>query len=162
MIYKQFQDLQLSALGLGCMRLPVIDGDDSRIDEKLTAKMVDYAIEHGVNYFDTAYGYHNGNSEVALGKALATHPRDSFYLADKFPGYDLANMDKVEGIFEEQLRRCGVDHFDFYLFHNVYERNVDPYLDEEAYGILPYLLRQKEVGRIRHLGFSVHGSFDDR
>lgn len=160
MIYKQFQDLQLSALGLGCMRLPVIDGDDSRVDEKLTAKMVDYAIEHGVNYFDTAYGYHNGNSEVALGKALATHPRDSFYLADKFPGYDLANMDKVEGIFEEQLRRCGVDHFDFYLFHNVYERNVDPYLDEQSYGILPYLLKQKEAGRIRHLGFSVHGSFD--
>lgn len=160
MIYKDFQNLQLSALGFGCMRLPVIDGDDSKVDEQATAEMVDYAIEHGVNYFDTAYGYHNGNSEVALGKALARHPRESYYLADKFPGYDLANMGKVEEIFEEQLARLGVDYFDFYLFHNVYEKNVGPYLDEESFGIMPYLLRQKETGRIKHLGFSAHGSLD--
>jgi len=157
MVYKKFQDLELSALGMGCMRLPVIGGDDSRPDEAAAAEMVAYAMEHGVNYYDTAWGYHGGNSETVLGKALANHPRDHFYLADKFPGYDLSNMDKVEEIFETQLKRCGVDYFDFYLFHNVCEMNVDAYLDPK-YGILDYLLKQKESGRIRHLGFSTHGA----
>ncbi len=157
MLYKKFQDLELSALGLGCMRLPVINGDDSRPDEAAAAKLVACAMEHGVNYYDTAWGYHGGNSETALGKALASYPRDRFYLADKFPGYDLSNMDKVEEIFETQLKRCGVDYFDFYLFHNVCEMNIDAYLDPK-YGILDYLLKQKENGRIRHLGFSAHGA----
>lgn len=84
--------------------------------------MVDYALEQGVNYFDTAYGYHSGRSEEVVGRALGRHPRNSYYLATKFPGYDLANIDKVESIFEEQIKRCGVEYFDFYLFHNVYER----------------------------------------
>ncbi len=157
MLYKKFQDLELSALGLGCMRLPVINGDDSRPDEAAAAKLVACAMEHGVNYYDTAWGYHGGNSETALGKALASYPRDRFYLADKFPGYDLSNMDKVEEIFETQLKRCGVDYFDFYLFHNVCEMNIEAYLDPK-YGILDYLLKQKENGRIRHLGFSAHGA----
>ena len=159
MIYKEFQDLKLSALGFGTMRLPVVDGNDGRIDEAKAAELFDYAIRHGVNYFDTAYGYHNGQSEVVTGKILANYPRDSYYLASKFPGYDLANMGKVREIFEEQLQKCGVDHFDFYLFHNVYERNIDPYLDEKN-GILEYLLEQKKNGRIRHLGFSCHGAMD--
>jgi len=159
MIFKHFQDLQLSALGMGTMRLPVVDGDYSRIDEAATRKMVAYAMEHGVNYYDTAWGYHEGRSEVVLGRALRGYPRASFYLADKFPGYDLSNMDKVEKIFNEQLSRCGVEYFDFYLFHNVCEMNVGAYLDER-YGILQYLLKQKESGRIRHLGFSAHGSYD--
>lgn len=159
MIYKNFQDLKLSALGLGTMRLPTIDGDDAKIDEVTTAQMFDYAIQNGINYFDTAWGYHNGNSEIVTGKMLARYPRDSFYLASKFPGYDLSNMGKVRKIFEEQLKKCQVDHFDFYLFHNVYEKNIDPYLDEKN-GILAYLLEQKKNGRIRHLGFSCHGSLD--
>ena len=115
MIYKKFQNLNLSALGMGTMRLPVIDGDDSRIDEAAAEKMAAYAIEHGVNYFDTAWGYHGGQSELVMGRILKKYPRDSFYLATKFPGYDLSNMDKVEEIFEEQLKKCGVDYFDFYL-----------------------------------------------
>ena len=98
MIYKNFQDLQLSALGLGAMRLPVIDGNDAQIDEAAAARMVDLAMEQGVNYYDTAWGYHGGNSELVLGRALKRHPRDRFYLADKFPGYDLSNMGKVEEI----------------------------------------------------------------
>ena len=159
MVYKQFKDLRLSALGVGTMRLPVNGSGDVPIDEGRAAEMFDYAVEHGVNYFDTAYGYHSGESERVTGKLLKRYPRESFYLATKFPGYDLSNMDKAEAIFEEQLKKCGVDFFDFYLFHNVYERNVGPYLDEK-YGILKYLLRQKEAGRIRHLGFSVHGSCD--
>ncbi len=156
MTYKEFQGLNLSALGMGCMRLPVIGGDDARVDEAAVAEMVDRAMAQGVNYYDTAWGYHSGHSEAAVGKALARYPRDTFYLADKFPGYDLSNMDKVEEIFEAQLKRCGVDYFDFYLIHNVCEMNIDAYLDPR-HGILDYLLRQKENGRIRHLGFSAHG-----
>lgn len=160
MIYKDFQDLKLSALGFGTMRLPVVGNQgDIPIDEEKTAEMVAYALEQGVNYFDTAYGYHAGESEKVIGKVLSKYPRNSYYLATKFPGYDLSNMDKVESIFEEQLKKCGVDYFDFYLFHNVYEKNIDYYLDEK-YGILDYLLKQKEAGRIKHLGFSVHGRYD--
>ena len=106
MIYKQFQDIRLSALGLGTMRLPVLDGKDAQINEAAAQEMVDYAMEHGVNYYDTAWGYHSGNSELVIGKALARYPRESFYLATKFPGYDLNNMGKVEEIFEEQLKKC--------------------------------------------------------
>lgn len=158
MIYREFQGEKLSALGMGAMRLPVVDGDDARIDEAAAAAMVDYAMAHGVNYYDTAWGYHNGNSELVMGRALARYPRESYFLADKFPGYDLSNMDKVESIFEKQLEKCGVEYFDFYLFHNVCEMNIDAYLDPK-YGIFDYLTAQKKAGRIRHLGFSAHGSY---
>ena len=159
MVYREFQDLKLSALGMGAMRLPVLDGDDSRIDEAAAGEMVDYAMGQGVNYYDTAWGYHSGNSELAMGKALGRHPRESFYLATKFPGYDLSNMPKVKEIFEKQLEKCQVSYFDFYLFHNVCEMNIDAYLDQ-SYGIYQYLMEQKENGRIRHLGFSAHGNLD--
>lgn len=158
MIYREFQGEKLSALGMGAMRLPVVDGDDARIDEAAAAAMADYAMAHGVNYYDTAWGYHNGNSELVMGRALARYPRESYFLADKFPGYDLSNMDKVESIFEKQLEKCGVEYFDFYLFHNVCEMNIDAYLDPK-YGIFDYLTAQKKAGRIRHLGFSAHGSY---
>ncbi len=158
MIYRDFQGEKLSALGFGTMRMPVLNGDYGKPDEKAAAEMFDYAIQHGVNYFDTAWGYHDGMSEPTVGKILSAYPRDSFYLATKFPGYDLANIDKVEEIFEAQLKKCGVDHFDFYLFHNVCEMNIDAYLDE-SHGIFAYLKKQKENGRIRHLGFSAHGSY---
>lgn len=158
MIYREFQGEKLSALGMGAMRLPVVDGDDARIDEAAAAAMVDYAMVHGVNYYDTAWGYHNGNSELVMGRALARYPRESYFLADKFPGYDLSNMDKVGAIFEKQLEKCGVEYFDFYLFHNVCEMNIDAYLDPK-YGIFDYLTAQKKAGRIRHLGFSAHGSY---
>ena len=160
MIYKKFKDLQLSALGMGAMRLPVINGDDAKIDEPAVQKMVDYAFEHGVNYFDTAWGYHNGNSELAMGRALARHPREKFYLANKFPGYDLNNMDKVKTIFPKQLEKCGVKYFDFYLFHNVCEMNINEYLDNKKYGVRDYLVKMRDEGKIKHLGFSVHGSYD--
>lgn len=157
MIYRSFQDLKLSALGMGAMRLPVIDGDDTRVDQELVNKMVACAMEGGVNYYDTAWGYHGGQSELAMGRALAAYPRESFYLADKFPGYDLSNMDKVEEIFEKQLEKCGVEYFDFYLIHNVCELNIEEYLNP-AHRIYDYLTAQKKNGRIRHLGFSAHGS----
>ena len=159
MMYRDFQDVKLSALGMGAMRLPVVDGDDSKIDEAAAFAMVDEAMARGVNYYDTAWGYHNGNSELVMGKALARHPREKFYLATKFPGYDLTNMGKVEEIFEKQLEKCQVEYFDFYLFHNVCEMNIDAYLDPK-YGTYDYLLAQKKNGRIRHLGFSAHGDYD--
>ncbi len=159
MITKKFQELELSALGMGTMRLPVLDGNDAKIDEERTAEMVAYAMEQGINYYDTAWGYHGGNSELVMGKVLEKYPRDSFFLATKFPGYDLANMNKVEKIFEEQLKKCRVDYFDFYLIHNVCEMNIDAYLDKK-YRIDEYLVKQKEEGRIRHLGFSAHGNYD--
>ncbi len=159
MIYKEFQNLKLSALGLGAMRLPVIDGNGAAVDAAATEEMVAYAMEQGINYYDTAWGYHSGNSETVIGKALGKYPRENFYLATKFPGYDLANMPKVKEIFEKQLEKCGVDYFDFYLFHNVCEINIDAYLDKQ-YGIYEYLMEQKRNGRIRHLGFSAHGDLD--
>ena len=159
MIYKNFKDLKLSALGMGCMRLPLADGTDANIDETKTAEMVAYAMEKGINYYDTAWGYHSGNSEIVMGNVLSKYPRENYYLATKFPGYDISNMDKVEEIFEKQLKKCGVDYFDFYLFHNVCEMNIDAYLDE-SYQIHSYLMEQKQKGKIKHLGFSAHGSYD--
>ena len=159
MIYKDFKDKKLSMLGFGGMRLPTLDGDGSKIDEEKTAEMVDYALKNGINYFDTAWGYHGGNSEIVLGKLLSKSPRESYYLATKFPRYDLANMNRAEEIFERQLEKTGVEYFDFYLFHNVCERNIDGFLNPE-YGILEYLLEQKKNGRIRHLGFSAHGVYE--
>ena len=117
--------------------------------------MTDYAMEHGINYYDTAYPYHNGYSEIAIGKALAKYPRDSFNLVTKFPGHQFMKSYDCEAIFNEQLEKCGVEYFDFYLLHNIYENSLATYKNEE-YGIIDYFFRQKELGRIRHLGFSTH------
>ena len=158
MIYKEFQGIRLSSLGFGMMRLPG-GCDNPQIDEAQTAEMIDYAIRNGVNYFDTAWGYHQGNSERVAGKLLSEYPRESYYLASKFPGYDVSNFGHVEEIFEEQLKKCRTDYFDFYLLHNIYEKNIDAYLDDETYHTVSYLLEQKARGRIRHLGFSAHGEY---
>ena len=157
MIYNKFKGLELSALGMGCMRFPCIEGDSKRIDIEATKEMVAYAIKNGVNYFDTAWMYHGGESEPVIGEILSEYPRESFYLASKFPGFDVSALERVEEIFEKQLERCKTDYFDFYLFHNVAEKNIDGYTDEK-YGIFNYLMEQKRRGRIKHLGFSTHGS----
>ncbi|MBQ2456137.1 MAG: aldo/keto reductase, partial [Firmicutes bacterium] len=91
MQYKDFKGLKLSALGMGCMRLPLLDPETKEVDVKQTAEMVEYAMKNGINYYDTAWGYHGGNSELTAGKALSRYPRQSYYLATKFPGYDLSN-----------------------------------------------------------------------
>ena len=157
MIYKDFQGLKLSALGMGTMRFPIVNGNRSEIDQTAVEEMVAYAMEKGVNYYDTAWGYHDGQAELAIGKALKKYPRESFYLADKFPGYDVKNIERVEEIFEKQLEKCQVEYFDFYLVHCVTDGNVDNYVDPE-YMVREYLFEQKRNGRIRHLGFSLHGS----
>ncbi len=155
MIYTDVCGDRLSLLGFGTMRLPCVSGPED-IDQAQVDAMVDYAMAHGVNYFDTAAPYHGGKSEIAIGKALARYPRESYRLADKYPGHQyLEPMDPGE-IFFDQLKKCGVEYFDYYLLHNVNENSIGAYLNEE-YGIVPFLLEQKRLGRIRHLGFSCHG-----
>lgn len=144
---------------MGNMRLPLTDSSESSVDVEQTREMIDYCMTHGINYYDTAYGYHGGKSELIVGEILQDYPRESFYLASKFPGYDLSNMTKVKEIFEVQLKKCRVEYFDFYLFHNVCEMNINQYLDPQ-YGIYEYLIEQKKNGRIKHLGFSAHGDIN--
>lgn len=159
MLFKEVCGERVSALGLGCMRFPVFDGDDARIDEEKAAAIVRRAMEAGVNYYDTAWPYHKGQSEPVMGRILSAYPRESFYLASKFPGFSKENFARKEEIFSEQLRRCGVEYFDFYLFHNVSDSSIEQYLDPR-YGLIDFLRAQKAAGRIRHLGFSTHGRLE--
>lgn len=160
MIRNSFLGDEVGRLGFGAMRLPVIDGDQVRIDQAQLDAMVDAALEAGVSYFDTAWPYHGSQSEIALGRSLARYPRERFYLATKYPGHQVASSYDPAAIFEEQLRKCGVDYFDFYLLHNVYENSIGVYTDEQ-WGIADYFIEQKRRGRIRHLGFSCHGRPDN-
>lgn len=158
MYYRDFKGLSISRLGMGNMRLPTVGSEmGSPVDREKAQEIIDYVYANGVNYFDTAFMYHGGQSEVFLGEALKKYPRDSYFLADKMPGFMLEPGQGPEVIFEEQLRRCQTDYFDFYLCHNVSETSVDVYNDESV-GIIPYLIKQREEGRIRHLGFSSHGN----
>lgn len=157
MIYREFNDKKISLLGFGTMRLPTTE--NGKIDEVQTADMVKIAMEHGVNYFDTAYPYHGGESETVIGKILGNYPRESYLLATKFPGHQIADSYDPAAIFEEQLQKCGVKYFDFYLLHNVYENSIDVYMDPQ-WSIVEYFKEQKRLGRIKHLGFSTHGSLE--
>lgn len=154
MMTNDFRGRQLSRLGFGTMRLPT--NADGSIDETQVAEMTAYAIAHGVNYFDTAWPYHGGESERVIGRVLGKYPRDSYYLATKYPGHQIISTGyNPAEIFEEQLQKCGVEYFDFYLLHNVYEKSMEVYLDPQ-WGIVDYFKEQKRLGRIKHLGFSCH------
>lgn len=155
MYYNDFCGLKLSALGLGCMRFPT--DENGKIDLDKTEELVDLAIAGGVNYFDTAWVYHSTESERVIGKLLSKYPRESYCLATKYPGFNADNFKNPDYIFNEQLNKCGVDYFDFYLFHNVNENNIDLFLSEE-YGVYKYLVEKKKEGKIKHLGFSTHGT----
>lgn len=157
MIRRSFLNEDLPLLGFGAMRLPT--DKDGKVDEAAVFEMVDFAMANGVNYFDTAYPYHGGKSEIIIGKALSRYPRESYFLADKYPGHQVLSSYDPSAIFEEQLKRCGVEYFDFYLLHNVYEHSVATYVDER-WGILDYFVKQKKEGRIRHLGFSTHAHME--
>jgi len=154
MIYTDFQGKKLSLLGLGTMRLPLVPGT-SQIDEEQTAQMIDHAFSMGVNYVDTAWPYHGGTSEIVVGKLLKKYPRDSYYLADKYPGHQIFEKYEPAVTFETQLNKCGVDYFDFYLLHNVCELSL-PVYENPKWGIVDYFVEQKKLGRIRHLGISTH------
>ncbi|MGM9625942.1 MAG: aldo/keto reductase [Eubacteriales bacterium] len=149
----------VSLLGYGTMRMPLASADNADIDYEEGKKLIDYAYRHGVTYFDTAYMYHSGNSERFVGEALSRYPRDTFYLADKLPGWMVGDggVTKAKEIFADQLAKCRVDYFDFYLCHSLSGREdfEKVYLKD---GVLAYLDSEKAAGRIRNLGFSFHGS----
>ncbi len=171
MYYNEISGVKVSALGMGNMRLPKIDGQGEKIDWEKAREIIDYAMSHGINYYDTAYRYHGGESERFIGEALKKYPRDSFLLASKFPGHMMEKKENgvmrftsmlagrpdttVDALFHEQLEKCQVDYFDFYLLHNICENSLVFYNDPEI-RIVDYVLKQKELGRIRHLGFSSH------
>lgn len=158
MIYSDFQNKKLSLLGFGAMRLPCLA--DGSIDEAQVAEMTRMAIEAGVNYFDTAYPYHGGQSERVMGRVLSHYSRESYYLATKYPGHQIISTGyNPAEVFEEQLQKCGVDYFDFYLLHNVNEKSMEVYMDPQ-WGIVDYFKEQKRLGRIRHLGFSSHAQVE--
>ncbi len=149
MMYQEFRDISLSRLGMGNMRLPMRDG---AIDEEKAQEIIDYAMAHGINYYDTAWVYNDGGSERFLGPALRKYPRDSYYLATKFNIHATPDPGPV---FEEQLRRLCTEHIDFYLLHCLTDGNINTYLES---GCIDYFLEQQKKGRIRYLGFSSHAS----
>jgi len=157
MIYREFESDKLSLLGLGCMRFPCLE--DGEVDMEKTAEIVDFCIKSGVNYFDTAWFYHDGKSENIIGEILSAYPRDSYYLADKMPWTDIQTAKDAENIFWKQLEKTKADYFDYYLLHNVCEENIHTFTDENI-NIINFLWEQKKQGRIRHLGFSTHGSLE--
>ena len=173
MYFKEIARVKVSALGMGNMRLPVIDGQENQIEKKQAQEIIDYAMSHGINYYDTAYRYHGGESERFIGQALKKYPRESFMLASKFPGHMMVKKgngivgftsglagwpdNTVEGVFEEQLQKCQVDYFDFYLLHNVNERSLAIYDDPELQ-VIEFVKQKKAEGKVRHLGFSSHAS----
>ncbi len=144
---------EISLLGFGAMRLPVIDGVETNIDEKKVEEMVAYAMEHGINYYDTAYIYHMGESEKVMGKILQKYPRESFYLATKMPLGMIQSKQQVEEIFEDQLKKCKVDYFDFYLAHGLNSHAYETFKKYEVYDVLN---KKKQEGKIKYLGFSFH------
>ena len=154
MITKSYRgEFELSRLGLGCMRFPTEGGDpEARIDRALAGEIVDYAYTHGINYYDTAYIYHGGDSEKFLGEALAKYPRESYYIADK---YNVMSGPDYKGIFAEQLERLNTDYIDFYLLHGITDLKADDYIGN---GCIDFFREQKALGKIRHLGFSSHAN----
>ena len=142
-------------LGFGCMRFPT--NADGSIDEEEALAMIDRAYRAGVTYFDTAYPYHGGMSEVVTGKALARYPRDSYYLATKLPLWSVKTIADVERIFSEQLERLQKDHVDFYLMHAL---GKDRWRFAKELDVLGYCERLRAEGKIRYLGFSFHDDYE--
>lgn len=147
--------IETSLLGFGCMRFPTTP--DGKIDEAEAERMMDKAIASGVNYIDTAYPYHNGESEPLVGKVLKKYDRSSFYLATKLPLWAVKSVDDAKRIFEEQLQRLQTDYIDFYLLHAV---NKEKWEEMKALGVVDYCAKLKEEGKIRYYGFSFHDDYE--
>lgn len=147
--------IETSLLGFGCMRFPTTP--DGKIDEAEAENMVDKAITLGVNYIDTAYPYHNGESEPLMGRILKKYDRSSFFLATKLPLWTVKSVEDAERIFEEQLQRLQTDYIDFYLLHAV---NKERWEDMKALGVVDYCAKLKEEGKIRYYGFSFHDDYE--
>ncbi len=159
MLYRDFgaTGLRHSALGFGCMRLPYDEGDQSKIRESEAIDMIRRAIDEGVTYVDTAYGYHGGQSEVLVGKALRNGYRDKVTLADKLPVWLAEKPADFERLFSEQLQRLGEDHVDLYLLHSL---SRDSWRRARDIGVLDFIVKEKERGRVGRLGFSFHDSYE--
>lgn len=160
MQYSNFDSIgrKISKLGFGLMRLPKLRDGEETIDREEAFRLVDLAIKSGVNYFDTAYVYHGGDSETFAKEALGRYPRESYCLATKLPGWVIKEKGKhTEELFNEQLEKCGVDYFDFYLLHAVNRDVMAVFEGDNSY---EYLKKQKEAGKIKHLGFSYHGDLE--
>lgn len=151
MNYTDFHGKQISRLGFGMMRLPM--HKDGTIDYEKGQEMIDTALAKGITYIDTAYKYHDGESENFVGEALSKHPRDSYYLADKMPCWLCETPDDLRKIFEDQLQKCKTDFFDFYLIHSLGEGDLETV---EKLQVVDYLSKEKSAGRIHHLGASFH------
>ena len=147
------ESIRTSLLGYGCMRFPTTP--EGAIDEPRAEALLNAARDAGVNYFDTAYPYHGGQSEPFVGRVIAKWPRESFYLATKMPLWQCGSLEEAQHIFEEQLRRLDVEYIDFYLLHSLYAARYDR---AKEMGIVDWLWEQKKLGRIRSFGFSCHGS----
>lgn len=157
MIYRDFCSDNLSMLGMGCMRFPC--KADGAVDMQKTAEMIDKSIKNGVNYFDTAWFYHEGKSEEIIGEILKRYDRSTYYIATKMPWTDINTADDVRKIFETQLEKTGVEYFDYYLIHNVCAETVDIFTNENL-KIIDFLCDKRKEGKIRHLGFSTHADLE--
>jgi len=155
MFKRNFKDtnLEISLLGLGCMRLPLVDGSTTAIDYEKAQEIVDYAYANGINYYDTAYPYHGGESEKFIGQALKKYPRESFNLVTKLPVWLINEESDLEKYFNEQLDNCQTDYFDFYLCHAI---DAAGFKTIKQFNIFEFLSKKKYEGKIRHVGFSFH------
>lgn len=155
MQYKEYKNgIQLSRLGMGVMRLPVMNRDDSRINYEKAKRIIDNCMKKGINYYDTAYIYHGGKSEEFLGRALTEYPRDSFCVADK---YNMQANPDYQSQFTEQLERLRMDYIDFYLLHGIQDNFANALFES---GCISYFDEMKKQGKIRYFGFSYHGSLE--
>lgn len=150
-VRRKFANTDIPLIALGCMRLPMQKGE---VDMVELDKMVEYAMAHGANYFDTGYKYVDGKSEIAIGEILKKYPRESFILADKCPAILVHSKEDSRRLFEEQLKKCQVEYFDNYMVHNINKNTLNNYRDNDMYG---ELLKLKKEGKIKNLGFSFHG-----
>lgn len=148
------EEKEVSLLGFGCMRFPMKDGEVDTVEAK---RMVDYAVANGVNYLDTAWPYHGGKSELIVRDIIKDYDRESFYLADKLPLWDIKTLEDMDRIFHEQLDKCGVEYFDFYLIHAV---NKERYTQTIELGVLKQLEKYKAEGKIKNIGFSFHDDLE--
>jgi predicted aldo/keto reductase-like oxidoreductase len=159
LLYRNFGKTgkEVSILGFGCMRLPILNDKPEKINEPLATEMLHYAIDHGVNYIDTAYPYHKGMSEIAVGNALKNGYRDQVYLSTKLPSWLVQKKEDFDSFLDEQLKKLQTDRIDFYLLHGLHRNFWEKLLNLDVFEFLDSAV---EDGRIGHVGFSFHDELE--